>query len=341
MNSTTNMWYEYNYTASGRVQNQRFSVGGHFYDASYTWDQEGRMASLQWPSEVSPSTGPLYQYQFDAMGRVSTMVDSSSGSPVATASYGVANELLGMTYFGISGARTYNNRLQMTEQSVSALMVGSLMDLHYNYTAGTNYGQIASSSDTHLSETVGYTYDSLSHLSSAAVSGGWSQSFTYDGFGNLTGKSAVGAYPAYSASFDGTNHQVGVGYSYDANGNQTSSGTYDVSNRLVTNTSGESYAYDYRGKRIVKWLSGGGAELYFYGIDGKKLTTMTCFVPVLAPRPVKPPCSAAAATIVLARPKSTNLTTPIFEMRMLDGLTSRWKIACECANERPSRSCLK
>jgi RHS repeat-associated protein len=62
---------------------------------------------------------------------------------------------------------------------------------------------------------------------------------------------------------------------YDANGNQTQQGTYDVSNRLVTSSNGQSYAYDYRGKRIVK-RTGGTAELYFYGIDGKKLTTLQC-----------------------------------------------------------------
>jgi len=50
-----------------------------------------------------------------------------------------------------------------------------------------------------------------------------------------------------------------------------------VSNRLVTNSVGESYAYDYRGKRIVKWLTDGSAEMYVYGIDGKKLTTLSCY----------------------------------------------------------------
>jgi len=63
---------------------------------------------------------------------------------------------------------------------------------------------------------------------------------------------------------------------YPANGNQPN-GTYDASNRLVTNLTGESYMYDYRGKRVVKWLSNGTGELYFCGIDGRKLTTLTCY----------------------------------------------------------------
>src|SRR5579863_3150052 len=70
----------------------------------------------------------------------------------------------------------------------------------------------------------------------------------------------------------GNNQQNGV--AYDANGNQTQQGSFDVSNRMVAASAGGAYTYDYRGKRIVKAL--GTPELYFYGIDGKKLTTFTC-----------------------------------------------------------------
>ena len=96
--SMNGSWHEeYNYTASGRVQNQRLEIAGYNYDASYAWDHEGRLTTQQWPSNLSPSTGPQYQYRYDNMGRVGSL--QASGSPVATASYGVANELLGLTYF--------------------------------------------------------------------------------------------------------------------------------------------------------------------------------------------------------------------------------------------------
>ncbi len=142
-----------------------------------------------------------------------------------------------------------------------------------------------------MPETVNYTYDSLNRLSNAAATNGaYSQSYTYDGFGNLTSKSAAGAYPAYSATFNPANNRQN-GVAYDANGNQTANSTYDVSNRLVTSTIGQSYAYDYRGKRIVKWMSG-SAEVYFYGIDGKKLTTLTCDASLN--------CSSAAYNVTFA-----------------------------------------
>jgi YD repeat-containing protein len=58
----TSQWYEYNYSVPGRVTNQRLQVAGHDYDASYSWDTEGRLSTQTWPSAVSPSTGPQYTY---------------------------------------------------------------------------------------------------------------------------------------------------------------------------------------------------------------------------------------------------------------------------------------
>ncbi len=282
----TSQWYEYNYSVPGRVTNQRLQVAGHDYDATYAWDSQGRLTSQTWPSQLSPSTGPTYTFQYDSMGRLGSMLDSSSTTQ-ATATYGVANELTELTYFGIDEQRTYNNMFQLIRQ----LAPGGVIDMKYIYTAGQNNGRIAQSIDGYMPETVNYTYDSLNRLSNAAAtSGAYSQSYTYDGFGNLTSKSAAGSYPAYSASFNpATNRQYSV--TYDANGNQTQQGTFDVSNRLVTSTIGQSYAYDYRGKRIVKWMSS-SAEVYFYGIDGRKLTTLTCDTSLN--------CSSAAYNVTFA-----------------------------------------
>src|SRR5205807_10526697 len=127
----------------------------------------------------------------------------------------------------------------------------NVMDMAYNYTAGANNGRIVSSVDAVQGETVNYTYDALNRLASArATSGSWGQAFTYDGFGNLTGKTVTaGRAPTLSVSFDpATNRQYGV--SYDANGNMN--GTYDVENRLLVGPGGETYTYDPQGKRVIK-----------------------------------------------------------------------------------------
>jgi hypothetical protein len=47
----------------------------------------------------------------------------------------------------------------------------------------------------------------------------WSESYVYDGFGNLTAKTVTqGTAPTFGAAYDTNNHQIGL--SYDANGNQ-------------------------------------------------------------------------------------------------------------------------
>uniref|UniRef100_Q024R0 YD repeat protein n=1 Tax=Solibacter usitatus (strain Ellin6076) TaxID=234267 RepID=Q024R0_SOLUE len=249
--------YQYSYNQAGRVTSQHMDYygGAHVFDASYTWDNEGRMTGTNY--------GPQYSLQYDVNGRLSGMQDAANGNTtVATANYGVAGEMLGLSYFGYSETRTYNSLLQMTRQTVSGMM-----DMQYVYQNGQNNGRIVQAIDGIANESVNYTYDPLNRLSTAnATNGSWGQAFTYDGFGNLTGKSVTqGSAPALSVSYDpATNHQTGQ--SYDANGNL--SGylvSYDIENRMIADAAA-TYGYDHAGKRISK-ITSNSTEIYFYGIS--------------------------------------------------------------------------
>ena len=190
--------YMYSYNPAGRVIQQQmktdsFTEAGDRieFNATYSWDSEGRMTTIGYPGD-----GPVYQMTFDAMGRVGSMQDVTNGSypppaTVATATYGVAGEITGLGYFGVGESRTYNSLFQMTRQTVNGAM-----DMQYNYTAGANNGRITSSVDWIAGETVNYGYDALNRLASAsATNGSWGQAFSYDGFGNLTGKTATAGSP--------------------------------------------------------------------------------------------------------------------------------------------------
>ena len=89
--------------------------------------------------------------------------------------------------------------LQLTQMTVPGMM-----DMQYVYAAGANNGRITQSIDGIGGETVNYSYDKLNRLTAAGAANGTSgQAFTYDGFGNLTGKTATaGSPPTLSASFD-------------------------------------------------------------------------------------------------------------------------------------------
>ncbi len=180
--------------------------------------------------------------------------------------------MLGLSYFGYNETRSYNSLLQMTHQTVSGMM-----DMQYLYAAGSNNGRITQAIDGIAGETVSYTYDALNRLS-GATAGTWGQGFSYDGFGNLMGKTAtLGSVPTLSVSFDAATNRM-TGQSYDASGNVMilPGDTYDVENRVITNGVG-SYGYDHAGKRVVKSTPDGSKELYFYGVSGQKLATFATY----------------------------------------------------------------
>jgi RHS repeat-associated protein len=289
----------YSYTQAGQPIKKRLQTNENVYydqthnhtgtinlDATYTYGNEGKMTSVNYPTtygvdqdeNLIPAAGPTYTYSFDNLHRPNGLTDQNNYSAVNGVTYGAANQLLTINYFGASETRTYNSMLQMTRLSIPGQV-----DITYTFpSATTNNGKIASQTDNISGETVTYQYDSLNRLSSASGSG-WNQNFGYDGFGNLVSKTGTNS-PALSIAIDATTNRV-VGQSYDANGNQQSSPTmsgslgYDPENRLLT-APGLQYAYDTQNKRIWKGMFDGngyltGQELYFYGVDGQKLGTYT------------------------------------------------------------------
>src|SRR5258708_27123725 len=122
------------------------------------------------------------------MMRPQGMTDERSNSVVSNVQYGAANQLLQMTYAGGTETRTYNSMLQLTNIS------GLGQNITYTFPSANN-GKISSQTDAVSGETITYQYDSLNRLISASTST-WTQTQTYDGFGNLTAR--TGTRPAQS-----------------------------------------------------------------------------------------------------------------------------------------------
>jgi YD repeat-containing protein len=137
-----------------------------------------------------------------------------------------------------------------------------------------------------------YAY-SANRLIAAATSGTtgvqWGDSYSYDGFGNLTSKvvtkgTAPQVYPQVSSA---TNQaRMSGDYGFDANGNWMGSGgsqinTWNVENQLISSGSVDysgnllTYTYDPWGKRVMQYsvggVSGPTGTLYFYSITGQRL----------------------------------------------------------------------
>ena len=303
--------YMYSYNVAGRVTGQRLSaqLPASWYipnspidlRASYAWDNEGRMTSQAYPWPVDwmdlNSSGTItFGYQYDSMGRLGAMNgDQGDGNGVsASASYGPAGELLGLTgSFPYSDSslpfwetRTYNSLSQVTGISHSVYYFPDTdVNMQYIYSATQNNGRIVQSNDGVTGEQVTYQYDALNRLVHAeTASSAWGESYQYDRFGNLTAKTPTkGSAPALSAMYDAaTNRQMGV--QYDANGNQLV-GTWDVENRLVSENAPDGstpqWLYDPWGKRVGKGSTDGNGnaiyEFTLYGITGQRLATVGCY----------------------------------------------------------------
>ncbi len=192
-------------------------------------------------------------------------------------------------------SRQYNSLLQVTNVTAqSAYPFQALLNMQYNYSATQNNGRITSSNDYVTGENVSYTYDAVNRLTGASAGSMWGETYSYDGFGNLTGKNVTQA-PTLGLSYDANNQQVGL--TYDANGNQS----MDAQGATYYNWNGENrlaqawqwggleastwYSYDPWGRRVMKDVNldpgdngymGGAWEFYFYGITGQKLATVSC-----------------------------------------------------------------
>jgi hypothetical protein len=275
-------------------------------DAAYTYNNEGSVLSTTYPTTyarngngvLTGSSGPAYTYSFDNMYRPAGLTSSSS-TIVSAVSYGPSNQLLGMTYNGISETRTYNPLLQLTSVSSSSV------NKQYNYPAGpNNNGKACLATDLITGEQVVYSYDTLNRLASAnaytfsgtpsstcmqtSTTATWSETYSFDGYGNLTNKLGSGGAPALGIATSGTNNQItNLGASYDANGNlEATSGasyTYDAENRMIgvsaLGNGSATYGYDSQNKRIWNWSgstdqygkNASGYSVYYHGVKGERL----------------------------------------------------------------------
>ena len=288
----------YGYTQAGLTSGKRLQVQEtlHYYvngvaqsspqtlnmDAAYTFNNEGKMTSVNYPetwswngSALVSTAGPTYTYSFDAMYRPTGLKDQNNNTVVNNVTYNAANQLLTFN----TETRQYNNLNQMTRLTITG---SQPLDISYNFPAGTNNGKISSQLDNLSAETVTYQYDSLNRLLSASSSQSWSETYGFDAFGNLLSKAQVGGAPTLSQTVNTANNQI-VGQSYDANGNQLSSplGTlaYDAENRIASmSASGAQYAYDSRNKQVWRSILSAGnlsQQVYIYGVDGQKIGTYT------------------------------------------------------------------
>jgi RHS repeat-associated protein len=130
-----------------------------------------------------------------------------------------------------------------------------------------------------------YAYDSLNRLSSASETGGWTQTYDYDRYGNRAVRAGSyipnasltpqSAFAGDLSAFNASNNRV-VASLYDAAGNQTSDAqnrtfAYDAENRQITfNGTAGQYFYDGDGRRVKK-TDASGTTVIVYDVTGRMI----------------------------------------------------------------------
>jgi len=176
-------------------------------------------------------------------------------------------------------------------------------NMTYNFSATQNNGRIVSSVDGVTGENVSYAYDSLNRLIAASTSGTggvqWGFSYSYDGFGNLTGKTVtkgtpplVPTPPALTVDSNTNRVRLSGDYRYDLNENWLGAAgapnTWNVENQLLSTGAVDgdgnpiTYTYDPWGRRVLQFSAssyGPTGTLYFYSITGQRLATYSAGYP--------------------------------------------------------------
>lgn len=175
----------FSYTARGEVQDVYESTphsGGYFH-VDETYLANGALEQISGLSGL-----PTLTYSPDGEGRANTVSASTGQNPVSGTSYNVASEATALNLgSGDSDAFSFDpNTSRMTQYqfNVNGQSVTGALTWNANGTLGSL--DITDAFNATNTQNCAYTYDDLARIASGNCGPVWSQTFTYDAFGNIT-----------------------------------------------------------------------------------------------------------------------------------------------------------
>jgi len=221
---------------------------------------------------------PTVTYNVDGEGRPYSASASSGQNPLASTSYNTAS-LPTQVNFGSSDsdAFTYDpNTFRMTQYRFNVNGQSVIGALTWNAIGTLKSLAITDPFNSANAQTCAYSHDDLTRIASANCGSVWSQTFSYDAFGNLNKSGTNSFQPTYSYL---TNHMTEIGSSvpsYDGNGDVTNdflhTYSWDTYGQLVT-VDGVWITRDALG-RAAEEDNGGAYSQIVYAPSGAKLALM-------------------------------------------------------------------
>jgi RHS repeat-associated protein len=273
----------FTYSARGEVTDAwelTPNSGGYYHPTAGYW-ANGALNSL-WISTL-----PSISYGADGEGRASTVSASSGQNPVTSTTYNVSGQVTGVTLgSGDSDSFAYDaNTGRMTQYKYTVSGSSEIGNLTWNSNGSLKTLGITDPFNAGDAQTCNYAHDDISRISSANCGSVWSQTFSYDPFGNVTKNGSSSWQPGYNTS---TNRYALAGTSYDSNGNLLNdsfhSYTLNAEGRPVM-IDAVGVTYDALGRMVEQNQSGSYYQIV-YTPTGSKLgvfkgsTIQQLFVPL-------------------------------------------------------------
>ena len=262
------------------------------------------VSSLYWPNgavnTLSNLSGlPTITYSTDGEGRMSTVTASSGQSPVVSSiTYDPSSHVTALT-FGSSDSDSFTfdpntGRMTQYQYSVGSSPQTDTETLSWNPNGSLLQLVIADQLNPANSQTCAYTHDALGRVASANCGAStWSQTFSYDPFGNImkdvpAGSTGMSFLPSYDYT-NNTNRIISSPFTYNGNNGDMAEDnshaySWDTENKLTGIDSGLSngicQTYDALG-RVVEQDKGSACTTsptssteIVYSPSGSKLALM-------------------------------------------------------------------
>ncbi|HQR33723.1 MAG TPA: RHS repeat-associated core domain-containing protein [Blastocatellia bacterium] len=264
--------YSYNSYRQLQSETRTFTaLSGNSYTLNYTYNQGDQVKSVNY---VAPSFNKTINYAYNTVGALGSIgtnligTDASNTTNVLnTVSFRASGALKSLNYG--NGRRLTmgydDNRNQPTSMVVDRTNNSSdkVVDYAYQYydANGNNNNRIRQITDNiDTAYTTTYQYDDYNRLTNATANA-FSRSYSYDEFGNIRNFAGLTLnYQTNSSGAPTTNR-----LSTDS---QSNSYTYDAAGNMTAGA-GQSYTYD--GANRLKEVGSGGANVYGYDGDGKRV----------------------------------------------------------------------
>lgn len=265
----------FSYTARGEPSEVYESTphSSGYYHVSQTYWPNGVI------NQISGLTGlPTITYAVDGEGRIYSASASSGQNPLSSTTYNNASLPTAVSLGSSdSDSFTYDNNTNLMTQYKFTVNSQSLVgNLTWNSIGTLASLAITDPFNSADAQTCTYTHDDLARIVSDNCGSVWSQTFSYDSFGNIQKSGSSSFSATYSSS---TNRMTQIGSSapsYDANGNVTNdflhTYSWDANGRPVT-ADGVNLTYDALGRMVEQNRSSSYTEIV-YTPSGANLTLM-------------------------------------------------------------------